>query len=312
MMDQLDQELQNDEASLSVDNQGQQLLRVATMGAEEQKSISQSEVARAGERYYISLYHDKLRVFDHVPDQGDEPQQTFIVTRKEEGGFHEINANKLGFVVYLQDSKARSKHKRVKITCEKRTEFLLWIEELKKTQRPQWSDPSVQTCFLCESEFSTLTRQHHCRKCGTAVCGVCSKFKITLPQLGYYGRVRVCRTCLEKELSKRRSGSIHPQGNHSQSFNEQHLPTHSTKGLLGQSDQANRHQSESTTLFKELEVKDADAMSFQSRAEDQRRAESYIPAGTIYSKKSFTSASQRLSHKSLLKPEQQIVSAFPA
>ena len=40
---------------------------------------------------------------------------------------------------------------------------------IKQTQRPQWADPEVNNCYICEDEFGILSRQHHCRKCGTVI-----------------------------------------------------------------------------------------------------------------------------------------------
>ena len=41
-------------------------------------------------------------------------------------------------------------------------------------------------------------RQHHCRKCGKAVCDKCSTKKSTIPAMGYEYDVRVCDDCFEK------------------------------------------------------------------------------------------------------------------
>ena len=64
--------------------------------------------------------------------------------------------------------------------------FLNWIENLKIAQRPYWAGEEVISCFICEAEFGFWERQHHCRKCGTAVCGKCSKYFVQLPEFAYY------------------------------------------------------------------------------------------------------------------------------
>lgn len=38
-------------------------------------------------------------------------------------------------------------------------------------------------------------RQHHCRKCGKAICGACSVHRSPLPLLGHEFIVRVCDDC---------------------------------------------------------------------------------------------------------------------
>ncbi|KAI3381924.1 hypothetical protein SNEBB_010699 [Seison nebaliae] len=40
-------------------------------------------------------------------------------------------------------------------------------------------------------------RQHHCRRCGAAVCDTCSSHRSTLPAMGYEISVRVCKNCHE-------------------------------------------------------------------------------------------------------------------
>jgi len=53
----------------------------------------------------------------------------------------------------------------------------------------------------CRRRFSNLTavRRHHCRACGSVVCGACSRGKASLPLLGYdfSTLLRVCTPCLE-------------------------------------------------------------------------------------------------------------------
>mmetsp|Transcript_8465 Transcript_8465/g.14215 ORF Transcript_8465/g.14215 Transcript_8465/m.14215 type:complete len:111 (-) Transcript_8465:597-929(-) len=75
--------------------------------------------------------------------------------------------------------------------------FEEWVETFKRALRPIWVDPLVNNCFICEREFSFIDRQHHCRKCGTAVCSHCSNHRLPLHELGYYDPVRVCKNCKE-------------------------------------------------------------------------------------------------------------------
>lgn len=52
--------------------------------------------------------------------------------------------------------------------------FLQWVDAFKRLQRPIWVDPAVASCNICDEPFGLVNRQHHCRKCGTAVCSKCS------------------------------------------------------------------------------------------------------------------------------------------
>ena len=72
-----------------------------------------------------------------------------------------------------------------------------WVQAAKTTQRPIWVDAEISSCFICEREFGMMERQHHCRKCGTAVCTDCSGYKVELPELAYYEPVRVCSNCFD-------------------------------------------------------------------------------------------------------------------
>ena len=84
--------------------------------------------------------------------------------------------------------------------------LVLWNMDIKRQETPQWVESDA--CQKCESPFfwnvkamwqmKTIgVRQHHCRKCGKAVCAKCSKSKSTLPILGFEYDVRVCDDCLE-------------------------------------------------------------------------------------------------------------------
>lgn len=47
---------------------------------------------------------------------------------------------------------------------------------------PRWQpDAEVTLCPICNTQFSTWVRKHHCRKCGRVVCNSCSPHRITIP-----------------------------------------------------------------------------------------------------------------------------------
>lgn len=51
--------------------------------------------------------------------------------------------------------------------------------------------------WLSTHSGSPLCLQHHCRKCGQAVCGKCSSKRSTIPLMGFEFEVRVCDSCHE-------------------------------------------------------------------------------------------------------------------
>ena len=44
---------------------------------------------------------------------------------------------------------------------------------------------------------ATSCPQHHCRKCGQAVCARCSSKHSTFPLMGFEFQVRVCDSCFD-------------------------------------------------------------------------------------------------------------------
>ncbi|CAI9719886.1 repeat and FYVE domain-containing 2-like [Octopus vulgaris] len=79
-----------------------------------------------------------------------------------------------------------------------------WNMYGKRVETPDWAESDI--CQKCDAPFFWNVqkmweqkvignRQHHCRKCGRAVCGKCSGNKTTIPPLGYEYEVRVCDQC---------------------------------------------------------------------------------------------------------------------
>ncbi|KAI0226883.1 WD repeat and FYVE domain-containing protein 2 [Lamellibrachia satsuma] len=90
-------------------------------------------------------------------------------------------------------------------TCDDRV-VAFWDMDVKRQETPVWTEGD--SCQACNSPFfwnmksmwecKTIgVRQHHCRKCGKAVCAKCSCGETTIPQMGYEYAVRVCDSCLE-------------------------------------------------------------------------------------------------------------------
>jgi len=83
-----------------------------------------------------------------------------------------------------------------------------------KVEPPRWKPANISStdspanilCAVCGydvswhhtggSATSTARATYHCRACGEIVCGMCSKNKFALPELGLSRCVRVCDTCL--------------------------------------------------------------------------------------------------------------------
>lgn len=60
-----------------------------------------------------------------------------------------------------------------------------------------WMDDDKATaCYDCGRQFSTFTRKHHCRICGSIFCGRCASNLLRASRFGAEGTIRVCNLCL--------------------------------------------------------------------------------------------------------------------
>ncbi|BFZ00367.1 hypothetical protein BsWGS_03406 [Bradybaena similaris] len=83
----------------------------------------------------------------------------------------------------------------------------VWDMKVKRTETPAWAESSV--CQKCGSPFfwnvrkmwtdkKVGMRQHHCRRCGHALCHACCHKLSAIPLMGYEHPVRVCDGCFEE------------------------------------------------------------------------------------------------------------------
>ena len=85
--------------------------------------------------------------------------------------------------------------------------LVVWDMDAKRRENPQWKESDV--CELCKKPFFwnfklmwelkvVGKRQHHCRRCGAAICDECSKNRSQIPVLGHEFQVRICTECTNK------------------------------------------------------------------------------------------------------------------
>lgn len=68
---------------------------------------------------------------------------------------------------------------------------------------PWIPDKVTDICMCCtQTRFSTLTRRHHCQKCGFLVCAECSRERFLLPCLSPKP-LRVCSLCYRELASQK-------------------------------------------------------------------------------------------------------------
>ncbi|XP_054643161.1 WD repeat and FYVE domain-containing protein 2 isoform X1 [Dunckerocampus dactyliophorus] len=95
-------------------------------------------------------------------------------------------------------------HTRQLISCSADGGIVIWNMDVTRQETPEWQDSD--SCQKCEQPFfwnfkqmwdskKIGLRQHHCRKCGQALCGKCSSKRSTIPLMGFEFEVRVCDGC---------------------------------------------------------------------------------------------------------------------
>ncbi|KAK3764121.1 hypothetical protein RRG08_039292 [Elysia crispata] len=83
----------------------------------------------------------------------------------------------------------------------------IWDMQVKRIETPDWAESDV--CQNCDAPFfwnfrkmwedkKVGMRQHHCRRCGKALCHMCCSKTSTLPMMGFEYPVRVCDTCFDE------------------------------------------------------------------------------------------------------------------
>ncbi|KAG7471074.1 hypothetical protein MATL_G00120560 [Megalops atlanticus] len=124
------------------------------------------------------------------------------------------------------------------VSCSSDGGITVWNMDTPREEAPQWLDSD--SCQKCEQPFfwnlkqmwdsKTLgLRQHHCRKCGKAVCGKCSSKRSTYPVMGFEFQVRVCDSCYEsiKDEDRTALATFH-EGKH----NIAHMDMDPSRGLM--------------------------------------------------------------------------------
>jgi hypothetical protein len=87
------------------------------------------------------------------------------------------------------------------------SKIVIWDMDAKRKENPQWRESDV--CEYCKVPFfwnfkvmwdtkSVGKRQHHCRRCGSAICDSCSSARSQIPVLGHEFQVRICNQCSTK------------------------------------------------------------------------------------------------------------------
>jgi hypothetical protein len=76
-------------------------------------------------------------------------------------------------------------------------DLLLSMRGSKKTSEAGvWvADDEVKVCMCCKASFGLFIRKHHCRQCGSVVCGDCSSNRKFLESSRTGAPKRICDAC---------------------------------------------------------------------------------------------------------------------
>lgn len=58
------------------------------------------------------------------------------------------------------------------------------------------TNSAAKSCMICCNSFALYRRRHHCRGCGSLVCGSCSRNKVVLSNIDSKKLSRVCDDCV--------------------------------------------------------------------------------------------------------------------
>jgi len=105
----------------------------------------------------------------------------------------------------LQDTVQRLMESAVSFSNKREDPMALEKDPLTATnaQAPLWvPDISRNNCMVCEIAFSFVRRRHHCRGCGRLLCSDCSRWKIPMPNFGFFDPQKSCQECYKKFSSQ--------------------------------------------------------------------------------------------------------------
>jgi len=147
---------------------------------------------------YIKLEYMVINEVQDVEIPDDENHVT--VYRPRHGIF--IEAPRKSFYVYAESKEEKQKWLEIlRMTIEAHQENFKDERTLNKSGPAAiWvPDYIMKACPLCYKEFSFFTRRHHCRNCGTLVCGNCSNQKMVVLSISQTEAVRVCFGCFRNK-----------------------------------------------------------------------------------------------------------------
>ncbi|XP_068938675.1 pleckstrin homology domain-containing family F member 1 isoform X2 [Petaurus breviceps papuanus] len=115
-----------------------------------------------------------------------------------------IKTSKKSFVVSAASVTEREEWIRHIEECVRRQLRATGHPPITEHAAPWIPDKATDICMRCtQTKFSTLTRRHHCRKCGFVVCGDCSRERFLMPRLSSKP-LRVCGLCYRELVAEKR------------------------------------------------------------------------------------------------------------
>lgn len=187
-------------------------LEIVKLGRRIVKEGIIQKVCKTGARpFYFHLFNDIL-VYSEESSVGFKPHRAMDlrhmkVDNRVSGCQTKISFVDTSFTVVFENETMRAD----------------WIDKLTDTIQSQdnpmidipfyWqNDDEIESCQLCESNFSIINRRNSCKKCGLVVCGNCSKHKLIVEHINLKSPVKVCSTCFEQEVNAGALNGVRKEG----------------------------------------------------------------------------------------------------
>jgi len=132
-----------------------------------------------------------------IPDQVEQQLKNTIMIAGIGKSFHvftDTQEEKIKWLTQFQDTIAA-------LVRHKSTLRLSPEEDDDVGAAPVWTpDENVEACTICRARWSLINRRHHCRNCGSIICGDCSRRLMVVLAVSKKP-VRVCDNCHGKEAN---------------------------------------------------------------------------------------------------------------
>ncbi|XP_002742000.2 FYVE and coiled-coil domain-containing protein 1-like [Saccoglossus kowalevskii] len=211
MMNLRDKNSENEQLTAQLERQLSQTIKESDQEIEklrmELQEVSAAMAAKKEECQSLHLSVDKLS--DVVQEEREGNKKAKCEISRLQNQLDNFEKNKETEMAQLDSDNAELKKRLIKLIRDKdnlwqKTDWLAHQQKLQAAER--WlDDKEVSHCMLCNTEFSIITRRHHCRLCGRIFCHNCSNNWIMTKHSSK--KARACQGCHAK-LQHQQDGGL--------------------------------------------------------------------------------------------------------